>query len=193
VYHGLATDRWTDPADEHHRGVVFDSLKTDIGDWIGERLPRADDDDAKTSVVNTRFVNRNTGKWLITSLTSGRAGRVAIHNPEHCYLGSGYKVIDSIRVDTLRLDEHGVAHFWTGHFEKKKPAGIESIRIYWAWTTDGHWQAPTHPRLWFAGRARLHKLYLIHPAGAGDSEANSSAYRGFMVQYVTELNRHLAP
>jgi hypothetical protein len=193
IYHGLATDRWSAPVADDAASNRFASMKNDFGDWIGERMPRGDDDDNKTSVVITRFTNRATGKWLIASITSGRAGRVSIHNPEHCYLGNGYKVADAIREETLTLDDGKTAKFWTGHFQKKKPSGMESIRIYWSWTADGNWQAPAYPRLFFAGTPSLHKLYLIHPVPLDDSTDDSASYKDLMVQYVRALNRQFGP
>jgi hypothetical protein len=193
IYHGLATDRWANPAAEEDSGKVFANLKNQFGDWVGERLPRQADDDSKTAVINTRFTNRNSGRWIITSLTTGRAGRVAIHNPEHCYLGNGYKIADAIREETFTLADGESAKFWTGHFQKKKPSGIESIRIYWGWTADGQWQAPTYPRLFFAAKPRLHKLYLIHPVPLDGTSEDPAPYREFITQYISELNRQIGP
>ena len=191
VYHGLATDRWSDPATASP-GKRFANLPANIGDWKGENLPRDAEDDAKTSVINTRFTNALTGRWVVTSVTSGRAGRVSIHNPEHCYLGSGYKVVDSIHEETIEISGQQQT-FWTGHFEKKKPSGVESIRIYWGWTIDGRWQAPSYPRLFFAGKSKLHKLYVIHAVPAGTEADDAGPYREFLALYLTELNRRLTP
>src|SRR5262245_31034168 len=131
VYHGLATDRWSRPETDDHPGKWLSNLPMEIGDWKGEVLPRAADDDPKTGVVNVRFTHGRSGRWLLTAVTSGRGGRVAIHNPEHCYLGSGYKVVDIIHKESLPVGD-GNAAFWTGHFQKKKATGLESIRIYWS-------------------------------------------------------------
>jgi len=192
VYHGLATDRWSDVAADNNPGRAFENLPANIGDWKGEVLPRDSEDDSKTSVINKRYTNALNNRWVLTSLTSGRAGRVSIHNPEHCYLGSGYKVVDAIRQETIEVG--GKQHqFWTGHFEKKKPTGIESIRIYWGWSLDGTWQAPSYPRLFFAGKAGLHKLYVIHPVPTGTEAEDATPYKEFMVHYLTELGRHLSP
>ena len=193
VYHGLATDRWTTTADLDAPNQQVANLRMDIGDWVGERLPRQEDEDSKIAATNTRLVNRINGRWVITSITSGRAGRVAIHNPEHCYLGNGYKLADGIREESIALPDGAPARFWTGHFQKKKATGFESIRIWWGWTTDGRWEAPTYPRLFFAGKPRLHKLYVIHPAPTDDVVEDLAPYREFMTQYLTELNRHLGP
>jgi hypothetical protein len=191
VYHGVATDRWSDVNGDNSPGKRFARLPAQIGDWKGEILPRDSEDDAKTSVINTRYTNVINGRWIMTSLSSGRAGRVSIHNPEHCYLGSGYKVVDDIREESV--DVNGPQKFWTGHFEKKKPSGIESIRIYWGWTIDGQWQAPAYPRLFFAGKSRLHKLYVIHAVPAGAEVEDDKSYKEFLVLYLAELNRHLGP
>lgn len=193
IYHGLATDRWSAPFADDQTGDRFANLKNDFGDWTGERMPRGADDDNKTSVIATRFTNRVTGKWLIASISSGRAGRVSIHNPEHCYLGNGYKVADVIHEETLTLEDGKTAKFWTGHFQKKRSSGIESIRIYWSWTADGNWQAPNYPRLFFAATPTLHKLYLIHPVPLDEISDDAASYKDLMVQYVCELNRHFGP
>src|SRR5262245_36274451 len=150
VYHGLATDRWTHAGADDHPAKWLVNLPMEIGVWKGEVLPRAADDDPKTGVVNCRFTHARTGRWVLTAVTSGRAGRVAVHNPEHCYLGSGYKVVDAIHPESLPAGD-ATGAFWTGHFQKKKATGLESIRIYWGWTANGRWQAPDYPRLFFAG------------------------------------------
>jgi hypothetical protein len=193
VYHGLATDRWSEPKAADQPGSRLADLPLVLGDWKGEVLPRGDDDDPKTAAVNFRFVNSHSSRWMLIAISSGRAGRVAVHNPEHCYLGSGYQLVDEIRLESLSAGPHGQATFWTGHFQKKRPTGLESIRIYWGWTADGDWQAPTYPRLYFAGAPRLHKLYMIHPVPQTESPDDREVYREFMVQYLNELNRRLAP
>ncbi|HEV3143181.1 MAG TPA: hypothetical protein VGZ47_04780 [Gemmataceae bacterium] len=191
VYHGLATDRWHDPQADAAIGIAPERVNLTFGDWHGEILPRGQDDDPKTSVLNLRYTNRKDGKWLVTSISSGRGGRVSIHNPEQCYLGSGYELVDSIRLESLTVDGSEQL-FWTGHFQKKKPTGVESIRIYWGWATQSPWVAPQYPRLYFAATARLHKLYMIHPVMATDAPADLAEYHDLMAQFVQELNRCLA-
>jgi hypothetical protein len=191
VYHGMATDRWSNPDADDHPGKWLADPPLVIGDWKGEQLPREDEDDAKTGVVNCRFTHARSGRWVVTSVTSGRGGRVSIHNPEHCYLGSGYKVVDSIRQESLTV-EGDACSLWTGHFQKKKATGMESIRIYWGWTKDGRWQAPEYPRWNYMGTVRLHKLYVIHPVTGSDAPEDLAAYHDFMVAYLAELNHRLA-
>jgi hypothetical protein len=191
IYHGLATDRWSHPDADDHPAKWLATLPLEIGEWKGEILPRESDDDPKTGVVNCKFTQARSGRWVMTAVTSGRAGRVSIHNPEHCYLGSGYKIVDAIHQESLTIG-NDTAGFWTGHFQKRKATGLESIRIYWGWTTNGKWQAPEYPRLFYAGTRRLQKLYLIHPVTGSDSPDDLAAYRDFMASYVTELNRRLA-
>jgi hypothetical protein len=191
VYHGVATDRWSgltaeNPAQWHANAPL------ELGDWKGEMLPRDADDDPNTGVLHCRFVQTTSNRWVVTAVTSGRGGRVSIHNPEHCYLGSGYRVVDSIHLESLALPE-GDARFWSGHFQKKKATGMESIRIYWGWSADGRWMAPEYPRLFFAGTPRLHKLYMIHPVTGNDSPEDLAAYRAFMANYVAALNHRLTP
>jgi hypothetical protein len=188
VYHGLATDRWANSWSENS-GQSLPQLPMTLGEWSGETLPRLDDDDLKTVVENRRYRHRSSDAWILTSLTAGRSGRVSIHNPENCYLGNGYQVVDSIRVETVVYGGRE-ARFWTGHFQKKKPTGMESIRIYWGWTEHTDWLAPEHPRLFFAGKPRLYKLYFIHPVDGMNSNQDTM-YREFMVDFLTAWDRSL--
>jgi hypothetical protein len=191
--HGRLTDRWSPPPREELAGKGGAAMPLEIGDWRGEPLPRQAEDDGKTAVVNRKYINSAAGRWMLTSVTSGRPGIVSVHNPEHCYLGSGYKLVDAIRAETIDLGDGREARFWTGHFQKKKPTGIESIRIYWGWTADGTWEAPSQPRLLFALKPRLHKLYMIHPVPTGAEAEDAAPYRAFMSRYVAELSRRLGP
>ena len=192
LYHGRATDRWADPSADDSPGRRFADMPLALGDWVGEPMPRESTDDPKTSVQNFKFTQPRTGRWVLTSITSGRAGRVSIHNPEHCYLGSGYEVVDAIKRESLDADKKAATAFWTGHFQKKKPTGVESIRIWWGWSGDGNWQAPEYPRLYYAAAQRLHKLYMIHPVTGRDTPEDQAAYREFMLRYLAEMNRRVA-
>lgn len=188
VYHGMATDRWRDAAAAANPGTA---LGLSFGDWQGQILPRDANDDPKTSILHCRFTHAKSGQWIMTAVSTGKPGYVAVHNPEHCYLGSGYKIVDSIRDYALAMPNGDDSHFWTGHFQKKKATGVESIRIYWGWTTNGQWQAPDYPRLYFAGRSVLHKLYFIHAFTGNESPDELHSYEEFMRQYVTQLNQQI--
>jgi hypothetical protein len=192
VYHGFATDRWADPAASDHPGRKLTEIPLAIGEWTGEVLPRSAEDDPKTSVEHRKFTNARTGKWIMTAVTTGKPGYVSVHNPEHCYLGSGYRVVDSIQPMSMKLGETKEARFWTGHFEKKKATNVESIRIYWGWTTNGDWQAPNYPRFHFAGRNTLHKLYFIHAVNGHETPEEISVYEDFMRQYLQQINQRIA-
>lgn len=191
--HGRITDRWSAPPAEDLSGQGGAAVPMELGEWRGEPLPRQEVEDAKTGVVNRKYTNSVSGRWMLTSVTTGRPGIVSVHNPEHCYLGSGYKLIDSIRPESIEFGDGRTAQFWTGHFQKKKPTGVESIRIYWGWTADGAWSAPSYPRLVFALKPRLHKLYMIHPVPTGEEKEDPAPYREFMARYVNALSKHLGP
>lgn len=192
AYHGSSTGRWSEASTLDNPGQKAAAATTSIGDWHGEILPRDAEDDPKTSIIHCRFTHSKTGKWIMTAVSTGKPGYVAVHNPEHCYLGSGYKIADAIRDQPIPIDNKRDAHFWTANFQKKKTTGVESIRIYWGWTTDGNWQAPNYPRLYFAGRNTLHKLYFIHAATGNESPEEMRFYQEFMTQYIKCLNQFIA-
>ena len=50
------------------------------------------------------------------------------------------------------------SEFFTAIFRKRN----QNLRIFWAWTQDGHWEAPGRdPRVTYGGHRALNKMYLI--------------------------------
>jgi len=188
AFHGLWTGRWQAPDDESRRSALA-TLALELGEWRGEDMPQESVGDKPTFALYRRYTHRQSGRWVAVMLAHGRPGHVSVHNPEHCYLGSGYTLADQIAPDGVEAGG-GAAKFWAANFQKKRATGVESVRIRWTWTTDGRWQAPDWPRLHFATARHLYKLYLIQPASA-DGADERAVFQEFAPLLLEEMRQKL--
>lgn len=170
---GLAQNRWSDGREsaEALRSAAerIGRLPLTIGDWSGTATPfdpRGLDRAGIAGLVARRYVDRKTGAAVSLLLVCGPPGPIAAHGPEVCYAGSGYEAV----ADPVRRASGDGDAFWLGEFRKagNAPPPVAPLRIAWAWSDDGRWRAADRPRLAFAGKTVLYKLYLVfEPAAPG--------------------------
>jgi hypothetical protein len=195
LVHGIWTNRWSPLAASEGKDLL-DSLDGTIGDWLpGDRL-QIDPADipAKTACKSRQFVPLKPGKPMVVSITSGGPGAVAVHTPDVCYLGAGYKLKGDVTRQMIPIGDGGAsAAFWVGDFVKTTATGSETNRVRWSWSADGNWQAPDYPRWFFARTTVLYKMYIVQPLAEEDDLTRDDPYRTFIASLIQLLNRQLAP
>jgi hypothetical protein len=92
--------------------------------------------------------------------------------------------------------------FWVAQFHKASGGVPEIVEVYWSWTAGGDWQAAENPRLSFARKRVLYKLYVSRSvARPADSRpvqdsaggAEQAPVREFLKVFLPEVNRSLFP
>jgi hypothetical protein len=65
------------------------------------------------------------------------------------------------------------------------------MEAFWAWTTDGRWQAPNYPRWTYGRYPALYKVYIIRRVSSksGSPEEELKQARDFMI----ELDKAIRP
>jgi hypothetical protein len=133
--------------------------------------------------ISRQYFHRRKGTMISVLLACGRAGPISVHTPEVCYLGAGYT-----RVGAAKSYE-GTAdlpfQFQVCDFRKTNVATPTLLRVFLSWGFKGEWSAPANPRLSFAGRPYLYKLYVVR----GMSKANEPIDQ----DPATELIKDLMP
>jgi hypothetical protein len=192
VAHGWWTSRWSATAPEA-AGLELLQIDDVVGDWKPGPFFQINPADMpeRSQTASRRFESTRLGKSVVVSVTSGLPGVVAVHTPDICYLGTGYKLRSAVRRDTIPI-AGGEAHFYSADFEKPGALGVEAIRVRWSWTADGHWQAPDYPRWFFARSPILYKLYIVQPLSDDEDLIRDDPYRKFVADLVPVLNRHFA-
>lgn len=167
------------------------NVKSEIGDWRSEpeKLDARQLEVAGVESYESRlYVNRKTGARVRILLICGRPGPISVHEPTICYTSAGYG--QSGGIEKLAL---GDDVFKVGKFVKGAP-DPDSLRILWAWTTDGRWTAPDNPRRTFGrGTDALMKLYVIRQLGPEDATATQDSAEALLGDLLPELKRCLAP
>ncbi|MFO0877273.1 MAG: exosortase-associated EpsI family protein [Gemmataceae bacterium] len=164
LVHGRWTDRWQPSTDLVEAADRVAQLPENIGDWKGQEVVQDPEALAMAGAVghySRRFQDPQTGEQVLVILLVGKASRLVVHRPEHCYTTAGYIIKN--QPTTLRLGIPGLeeAELATGLFVRDEVTGPSQLRIFWAFGANHRWSAPTSPRWAFAREPLLYKLYLI--------------------------------
>jgi hypothetical protein len=197
VVHGIWTDRWhlsNEPAASVEK---LTRVPLQIGDWQSEDLPELDTQTLAVGEIagymNRTFVNTKTRERLSVLIVCGRPGPIAQHSPEVCMGGEGF-VVENKTVDK-DFPADGLAgppQFFAAVF-KKTDAGAPLLRrVFWAWSTsDGVWTAPGSPRMQFAGKPALYKMYLVHNMSAANEPLNQDIAHDLAKVLLPQLQKDL--
>jgi hypothetical protein len=163
--HGLWTDRWAFSAEPEVSASKLRSVPRIVGDWQSEPEPleisRAElERGGIVDYVGRLFVNVRTKSRLQVFLVCGRPGPISVHTPDVCFEGAGFRM--TAAPAKFPLESLPGNEFWQVKFVKEGPETQQNLRVFWAWNSDGQWQAPENPRWTFARSKALFKLYVIH-------------------------------
>jgi Protein of unknown function (DUF3485) len=192
IVDGVWSDRWGHAADLDQAAARFDRIPLAVGDWEGKVV---EDEELTTGLVGPialrRYVNRSTGAAVNILLTCGRHGPLLVnHTPLDCYPMGGWTLVGQPARRTVSLgSEAENASFWVAGFDKTERAFPMHIRIYWAWSGDGHWQTPERPRLTFARFHVLYKLYVTRQLAKPDEPLEGDTAEEFMRSFLPQLQK----
>jgi hypothetical protein len=187
---GRSAGRWGRSEDLQVIADRVTLVKPELGDW--KSSPR--ELDARQlevagvkNYISRVYVNRKTGASVHVLLICGAPGPISVHEPSVCYTSAGYG---------MRSEEKaavGTDEFKGGKFVKGPP-NPDSLRILWAWTTDGHFQIPDNPRRAFGRNVpALFKLYVIRQTLPDDGTTKQDPSTELLEVLLPELKRCLAP
>jgi hypothetical protein len=142
--------------------------------------------------VARRYERRDGTAAVTVLLVCGLPGPIGVHPPTACYPGAGYELLAAPA--TLLLPDGpdgGSAEFRHTVFGKPSAAVPTYLRILWSWSADGCWKAPEDPRLAFAPRGALYKLYVIREMDTPGQRVEDDPSLEFLRSLLPELERAL--
>ena len=77
-------------------------------------------------------------------------------------------------------------------FRKERPGQVDYLRVLWAWSTGGAWEAHDNPRLAYPTQPVLYKLYVVR-AAAEETAAPDDVTADFLHQFLPALRRAVFP
>ena len=193
VVHGLWTDRWTVSSEPAASASKLAGVAASLGDWyMSEEATLDAKEQANAGIAGyliRRYVRSGKGNQVQMYLLCGRPGQISVHTPDICFEGAGFEFSNAPqrKADTGQSGND----FWVAQCAKHTTALPEQVRVYWAWSTTGQWQAPDNPRLSFARSKALFKLYVVHPLPPAGEAIDKDPSLDFIAQLLPELKRCL--
>jgi hypothetical protein len=193
VVHGVWTYRWSAPAALQRATARMADLPMTLGDWDGQpgeldarQLAVAD----VSGHLLRRYVNRRSGAVVTVMLLCGRPGPVSVHRPEVCYGGAGYELAGPMAKHPAPAE---AGEFWACRFQKFRAGVPEHLRVLYAWSATGKWEASESPRTAFARSAALYKLYVIREMARENEPLEEDPSVAFLRALVPALQKALFP
>ncbi len=183
---GKLTGRWATSPDLEMAAARLGQLPATIGTWKGvdmeidqRMMQRA----GITASVQRRYHDSVTDANVTVLLVCGRPGPISVHTPDVCYAGAGY--------EAAAPPSRPIPGFFAARMIRANAAISESLQVYWSWNGSGQWEAPDNPRLRFAARPHLYKLYVIRSTAVSDANLEASPAAEFARLLTANLS--LAP
>lgn len=137
------------------------SFPMTIGDWHGTDNQLTEREQQVAGIkgyVRREYRNATTGFQVNLTLLCGHSGPMSVHPPTACFEGVGYTLASGPSVTSI--DGMDGTQFNRSTFRQLDASFPEIVRVFWAWSTDGYWLAPRHPRIAFRGQPFLYKIYV---------------------------------
>jgi len=203
VLEGIKMERWAKRETSAEQKVFADRMQSipfAFGDWESsdEPISQRDLEGARAAGHYSRhFHNRlDSSKEVSVLILVGAPADICGHTPEKCYITSGF--------DAQGDNDHYIvnvgktpAEFYTNRFRKGESGeAIQNLRIFWSFSVDGNWLAPTSPKYQFqlGGYSALCKIYAstgLPPNSEG--RPDESAAVAFLEKFLPIVNEHLFP
>ena len=195
VAQGLWSGRWVSARDLEEARQRLERVPERVGDWEMEEEREVSAKEQQIAGIvgykSRLYVNRQTGQAVSVLLVCGRPGAIAVHTPDVCFEGAGYRRMDEPARQIFALAERSVpGQFWRARFTRYEAGVPLRLQAYWGWNAGGGaWVAADNPRWEFLGRTVLYKLYASRVLTGEEGEADTCV--GFLRQFLPALHEVL--
>lgn len=162
---GVWSGRWMPSQELADASKRLNAVPKQVGDWEmteEKEIPLKEQQIAGMAGYRSRvYVNRRTNQSVSMLLVCGRPGAIAVHTPDVCFEGAGYRRAGAQTKDSLvPADRSHKAEFLKVRFVRHESGIPIPLLVYWGWNGTGTWSAPDKPRLEFWQLPVLYKLYV---------------------------------
>lgn len=165
VIHGLIVHRWEPGPDVTGFVASLDRIPMKLGSWkavetkIPERHLQIGEIDGYLSRV---YTNQENGSRINLMIVCGSPGPISVHTPDICFRGVGYELRDDPQQHSIgsEQDPSFAVEAFFADFSKTDSIMPHNLRVVWMWCDGESFYAPDNPRISFADRSFLYKIYL---------------------------------
>jgi hypothetical protein len=169
-------------------------LPDQFAGWTTEPRTMSDTEIAQTGTkaYYSRFLrSQKTAVPLSVMLLCGKTRELSVHPPTVCFEGLGLEVEgEPQRVPVpAEVAGEGGGELMAVHFKPSAYSTARPLYVYWGWSRDGrHWEAPSVPRLHFAGAPYLYKIYVVRDDPTGKKPASGELCDAVLRDFLPELH-----
>lgn len=169
----------------------LDRVPMRFGDWEA-RAPDEEDvsafHDERYPGFLRRYADAARGREVLLLVRGGPPGPLVYHHkPQSCYRAAGFDPSGA------GAPAHPVCpggDFAATNFSKSDVTA-EHVRLFWAWSGDGVWDAPEEPRFRFSGYPVLFRAYVVRRTGSPSEPYDGDWCEEFIRTALPDLNRAL--
>jgi hypothetical protein len=187
IFQGLWTDRWGVSTELESAARRLENVPMVVGDWHAEARTIPDEELTKAEVLGyiSRSYRHPTMGEVNLLLLCGRPGPIAVHTPDICFPGNGFKLEG--KTESVSVAQ---ADFRMVRLSKAKLLP-EYLRVFWSWSSGNGWSAPASPRFTFGGNKFLYKLYIVHRREKPEEPVKDDPALEFLKELLPTLEKHL--
>jgi len=197
---GVWSERWGAFPEMEEFGQRVKDVPMSIGDWVGKPLQEMDKKTMEmagaVAALSREYSHRITGQTINMHIVCGRMQDVFYHTPDRCYPAAGFSQDGALTKDTIYIGPNKTpAEFKTTKYIKSSHGSKTStaLQIMWSWSADGPWQTPESPKLAYAGRRALFKIYIEHPVVPGELASQTPPGAQFAEAAMAEITKAFFP
>jgi hypothetical protein len=193
--HGRMTLRWGPRPDMQAAAAMLENVPGQCGSWRMTTSSKMSSGEIRmlrcAGYVSRQYVNEKTGDRVSVGIVFGPPGAISEHTPEVCFSSRDFTQLgkrERTEITRRRSSGNKVSgdEFWFVDFQKNTVAS-QKVRVYWAWSTGGRWQAPNGPKSAFAGSRHLYKMQLSATMWSRESAAMPDAPNDTCGRFLSEL------
>jgi len=197
---GVFTERWHDRPPSPEQEVFAERIKqipTTVGQWDSADAPMDKREIEAARAVghySRSFYNKlDPSKVVSVLIICGHPTDITEHTPDKCYVASGFEEAgDQERTTVGYMGDAGqtAADFSTNRFHRGDARqGPRNLRVFWSFSIDGKWQAPSAPKVELRFYPAVVKLYAITEVPEGSKgQAEESAAIAFLQEFLPAAN-----
>lgn len=196
VFHGRLTDRWGSSGQLEAAVAALSRVPDTFGDWAASGEDRPIDDDALRvggirGHVQRTYAGPGGRDPMTLMIVCGRGGPISVHTPDVCFSGAGFQQQGREKAVVVRSADGREDTFKVAKFKEPAGFGRGEQEVFWAWSADGRtWDAPDNPRLAFARKKALYKMYVVRRLVPGET---GEPAKEFLERALPGLRAALAP
>jgi hypothetical protein len=207
VLEGQRTERWRqigDPKELELMAARLEDIPLEFDLWEGSKQKDTEEllvqyKEARVAGhINLTYVHKRTGNRVSVSLVCGHSRNVSIHTPDQCYVGAGYKMVETTPQARDVITDLGPEPipFQSAQFVKEMSSPPIHQRIMWSWCDGGNWVATggaDRARFDLAWRGNMYKLYVTTSVRSTQNQKDIDESVDFIRKFLPAIQSKLYP